>query len=188
MNEFQLKEIEAYLKKVSDGLYQLPDSERNEILGEIRNHIHEAVDMQEPVQAVIDKLGPPQKLAQSYVNIHYINRSNMSFSGVLNNMVFFLSAGLSSLIIVPTLISFILLFLLIASASISVGILGLFTDLPSNTGIMIGSEEPLTGFTALIAGLILCVIFFLLSYLSWKLLKIYAIFISRRYQKLRMGK
>jgi len=186
MNEFQMKEMEAYLKKVSDGLHKLPENERNEILGEIRNHIHEAVNMQEPVQAVIDKLGPPLKLAQSYVNIHKINRGDMSFGNVLSGTVFFLSAGLSGLIVVPTLVGLIFVLLLSAAIIIGAGILGVFIDLPD--AVIIVGEETLTGLPALIVCLILSIIFVFLSYLSWKLLKMYLVFISRRYQKLRMGK
>jgi len=186
MNESQMKETEAYLKKVSDGLYKLPENERNEILGEIRNHIHEAVNMQEPVQDVINRLGPPLKLAQSYVNIHNINRGDMNFGSVLSGTAFFLSAGLSGLIVVPTLVGLILLFLLIAAIIIGTGILGVFIDLPD--AIIIIGEETLTGLPALIVCLILAIIFAFLGYLSWKLLKVYLVFISRRYRKLRMGK
>ena len=37
-----MNDVEKYLKKMSVGLYRLPESERDEILSEIKNHIHEA--------------------------------------------------------------------------------------------------------------------------------------------------
>ena len=51
-----MSEVEKYLQKVSAGLYRLPNSEQSEILGEIRNHIHEAESRQEPVHVVLSIL------------------------------------------------------------------------------------------------------------------------------------
>jgi len=181
-----MNDVEKYLKKVSAGLYRLPESERNEILSEIKNHIHEAENGQEPVQVVLDKLGSPLKLAQSYVNIYNIDSGDMSFSSVLGNMAFFISAGLSGIIVIPTLLAIIVGFLLSAIFAIGYSVLDLFIDFPGDGGIMLGGEEPLTGFTAVLVALIAGVILIILAYLGWWILKKYLFFVSQRYKKLRM--
>jgi len=190
-----MTEMEMYLKKVSTGLYRLPESERDEILGEIRNHIYEAVSRQEPVGDVIAKLGSPLKLAQSYVSIHNINHNEISFGSILGSMAFFVSAGLSGLVIIPTL--FILAAAFFFSAIITVGysIVDLFIDLPGGIGYIrldhaYGVYESVifTGFPAVLVALGVSLIFSGLAYGCWKLLKKYLSFVSLRYQKLRIAR
>lgn len=199
-----MNEVEKYLQKVSAGLYRLPENERIEILGEIRSHIHEAECRQEPVQAVLNKLGSPLKLAQSYVNIHNIESGNMSIGNVLNNMAFYVSAGFSGIFIVPTLFTATFAFLVAAVTFVGYSIVDLFTDLPGgigfdisatdmNFGLIFGgfssdSAVVFTGFTAVVVAFVIAVFCFGIAWLCWKGLKKYLSFVSRRYQKLRLIK
>ena len=183
-----MNDMEKYLQKVSAGLYRLPENERDEILGEIRNHIHEAVSRQEPVQDVINRLGPPLRLAQSYVSIHNVNNDNMGPSNVWRDMAFFFSAGLASYIVVPTLFITALTFMATAIGMIGFSIFSLFIDFRFYDGIHLWGETSLTGFPAVIASIIFGVIFFFIAYGCWKLLKRYLAFISTRYQMFRMRK
>jgi len=178
-----MNDVEKYLNKMSAGLYRLPESERNEILSEIQNHIYEAESRQEPVQAVLDKLGSPLKLAQSYINIHDIDSGNMSFRSILSNMAFFISAGLSGVFVLPTLLITTFTFLISAVGIVGYSIIDLFIDLPGS--IMLGDEVVLTGFSAVIVALLVGVILAILAYLSWWTLRKYLLFVSQRYQKLR---
>ena len=197
-----MNEVEKYLQKVSAGLYRLPESERNEILGEIRNHIYEAESRQEPVQAVLNKLGSPLNLAQSYVNIHNIESGDISFGSIFNGMAFYISAGFSGIFIVPTLFTATFAFLLAAVVFVGYSIIDLFMDLPGgigfdisathmNFGLVISgfasdSAVVFTGFTAVGVALIIAIFCFGIAWLCWKGLKKYLSFISHRYQKLRI--
>ena len=182
-----MNETEKYLQKVSAGLYKLPENERNEIVEEIRNHIHEAVSRQEPVQNIINRLGPPLRLAQSYASIHNVNNDNMELSNVWRDMAFFFSAGLSSYFVVPALFITAITFVVTAVGIIGYSILNLFIDLPGD-GIHLWGETSLTGLAAVAVSVILGIIFFFAAYGCWKLLKKYLTFISRRYQEFRMRK
>ena len=181
-----MNDMEKYLRKVSAGLYRLPENEKNEILREIQSHIYEAESRQEPVQVVLDKLGSPLKLAQSYVNIHSIDSGSLNFRSVLSNMAFFMSAGLSGVFVLPTLLIMTFTFLISAIGIVGYSIINLFIDLPGN--IMLGDGVILTGFSAVIVALIVGAIFAILAYLSWWTLRKYLLFISQRYKKLRMLK
>jgi len=190
-----MNEMEMYLNKVSAGLYRLPESERNEILSEIRSHIHEAVSRQEPVQDVINKLGPPLKLAQSYASLHDINNDEVSFGSIWGSMAFFISAGLSGMVIVPTLFVLSLSFMFSAVVTVGYAIVDLFIDLPGGIGAYTfdfshGTYEGVmfTGLPALAVALGISLIFVWLARICWKLLKKYLAFVSRRYQELRIIK
>jgi uncharacterized membrane protein len=176
-----MSEIEKYLQKVSAGLYRLPENERREILSEIRNHIHEAVNRQEPIQSVLDRLGSPIRLAQSYAGIYNIE----SGISIWRDMAFFFSAGLASYVVIPTLFIVAVTFPLTAVYTIGYSILDLFTDLPGD-GVEMWYGLTLTGFPAVIASVIIGAILFVIGILCWKLLKRYLTFISLRYKKFRM--
>jgi len=184
-------EMERYLQEVYSGLSGLPKNERNEILGEIRNHIHEAIARQEPVQSVIDRLGSPIKLAQSYVNIYNIENNNTG-SNVWRDMVFFIWAGSASYIIILTLVMITVTLPLTAIFMIGHSILDLFIELPAyglpSYSLEIWHNLSLTGFPALIASVPIGVILFVLGILCGKLLKVYMVFIPQRYEKFRTGK
>jgi len=180
-----MNDVDKYLKKVSAGLHKLPESERNEILNEIKNHIHEAESRQEPVQTILDKLGSPIKLAQSYVSIYNIDSGDISFGSILGNMAFFLSAGLSGIIVIPTLSIMIVGFLFSAVFSIGYSIVDLIIGLPGPGGIVLG-DNVLTGFTAVLVALIAGAILVILAYFCWWVLKKYILFVSQRYKKMHM--
>jgi uncharacterized membrane protein len=159
-----MNDMEKYLQKVSAGLYRLPESERSEILGEIRNHIHEAVSRQEPVQDVINRLGSPLRLAQSYISIHSVNTDELGLSNVWRDMAFFFSAGLASYIVVPTLFISALTFVTAAVGVVVFSILDFFIDIPIYDGIHLWGETVLIGFPAVAVSAILGLVCFFIAY------------------------
>ena len=179
-----MNEAEKYLQRVSAGLYRLPDDEKKEVLSEIQTYINDAVKGQEPIQTVLDRLGPPLRLAQSYVSIHNVDNDNIGVNTVVGNIAFYFSAGLASIIILPIL--FFTAFALILSSVIVVAyaVLHLFFNLPGGS-IDLGAWS-FTGIPAVIVAIICGVIFFYLAYLLWRLLRKYIAYISLRYQKRRL--
>ncbi|MCL2217839.1 MAG: DUF1700 domain-containing protein [Defluviitaleaceae bacterium] len=181
-----MSEMEKYLQSVSAGLNKLPENERNEILAEIRNHIHEAINRQEPINVVIDRLGHPLRLAQSYANIYNIESGNKDFN-IWRDMTFFFSAGLASYVVVPTLFLMAVVLPLTSIFMVGYTLLDLFIDLPGdNLNVEMWYGLTLTGFPAIIVTLVFGVIFFIFGILCWKLLKKYLAFISLRYKKFRI--
>lgn len=176
-------EIDKYLQKVSAKLNRLPASEKEEILNEVKNHIHEAVSRQEPLQNVLDKLGSPSKLAGSYTALYDLEKSPSNHA--LHNVSFFLSTGLTSVIVVPLLCILPILFIIAAVVSLVISVAGLFMDIPG--GIVLNSVTH-TGFSQLSIAIISSVILLSLALLLWRILIKYLTFVAKRYQRIRMKK
>ena len=179
---------EKYMQKVAAGLHRLPEADRNEILTEIANHIHEAQSRQEPIEQVLTKLGSPLALAQSYASIYNIENREMSLKYIINNIAFYFSAGISGCFIIPSLFIMALTFPLASLAAVGAAIADIIFDLPIEGTVNLGPNIILSGFPALIATLVICIPLSLLGLLCWKGLKKYLRFVSMRYQKLKMNK
>ncbi|MCL2141301.1 MAG: DUF1700 domain-containing protein [Methanimicrococcus sp.] len=177
-----MNETEKYLEKVASGLKRLPEHERNEILNEIRSHIYEAVNQQEPEQEVLERLGSPVKLAQSYDSLHSIE----SGQSIFNNLAFYFSAGVSSIFIVPILFFLTLAFASSAIIVVVYSIIDLLFVLPEHVVDFVGFT--VTSFPALMVIIAFGSMFLLIAYLLWKLLRKFCAFVSLRYQKLRLKK
>jgi len=176
-------EIDKYLQRVSARLNRLPVSDKEEILEEIKNHVHEAVSRQEPLQNVLDKLGSPSKLAGSYTAIYDLEKSHFNY--VLYNISFFLSTGITSVIVIPLLFILSILFGIAAVVSLIVSVAGMFIDIPG--GIVLNSMS-FTGFSQLIVAIISSVILIILAFLFWKSLMKYLTYVAKRYQRIKLNK
>ncbi len=177
-------QAEEYLQKVLEGLSRLPESDRNEIIKEIRNHIYEALNRQEPEQTVLAKLGSPLKLAQSYVNVYELNNNHFNIKYFAGIMSFYFSAGMSGIFVVPTLFLVAIVFALMPVFLLGYSVIGLFFNIPGLTfGFM-----TLTGFPQLTASIIASPILLIIAFQCWKLLKKYLSYIANRYQSIRLSK
>ncbi len=58
--------IDRYLTSFSKELVDLPEPERSEVIGEIRNHAAEAIQAGEEPATVLERFGDPRQLAQAY--------------------------------------------------------------------------------------------------------------------------
>ncbi len=177
--------VENYLQNVLEGLNRLPESDRNEILKEIRNHIYEAINRREPEQTILARLGSPLKLAQSYVNAYKLNYGNFSIKYFLSMMSFYFSAGMTGIFVVPTLFLISIFFPIIAAVVLVYSVIGLFFDIP---GVISLGFVTFTGFPQLIASIIVSPILFIIGVQCWRSLKKYLLYISNRYQSIRLNK
>lgn len=59
-------EVEKYIQEINGKLSGIPEQDREDILLEIKNHIHEATKKGEDIMQIITRLGSPVKLAQAY--------------------------------------------------------------------------------------------------------------------------
>jgi len=94
-----------YLARLRDGLKSAPALEREECVREIESHIAEAVASGERLEDVLEKLGPPEKLARAYsleLTLHS-RRGNplLRWAAVLGVVV---TASIPSMILVPLLL------------------------------------------------------------------------------------
>ncbi len=176
-------EVDKYLGKVSAKLNRLPVTEKEEILKEITNHIHEAVSRQESLQNVLDKLGSPSKLAGSYTALYDLEKSRSNH--VLHNVSFFLSTGLTSVIVIPLLFILSILFAIAAAVSLVISVAGMFMDIPG--GIVLNSAS-YTGFSQLVVAIISSVILSSFALLLWKALIKYLMYVAKRHQRIRLKK
>jgi uncharacterized membrane protein len=174
-------EIDKYLQKVSAKLARMPVFEKEEILNEIKNHIHEAVSRQEPLQNVLDRLGSPSKLAGSYTVLYDLEKSR--YTHAFHHVSFFLSTGLTSVVVIPLLFILSILFVVTAVVSFIISVAELFIDIPG--GIVLNSTT-YTGFPQLIVGIISSVILTGLALLLWKALMKYLKYVAKSYQRIRL--
>ena len=176
--------MEQYLQEVSKGLSGLPLQERQDILKEIENHIHEALSRGDALEEVLRRLGPPDILAQSYTQGHVLNKGRLRLRDVISGFAFYSTAALSAIIIVPTLGICAVAFLLSAVVVLVMGILGGIglIAVPFTFGLML-----LTGIPQLLMGIVGSVVMLLLAILMWWLLRAYIRSVSARYRKRRLG-
>ena len=57
---------ERYVEHFASALTKVPAPERDELVMEIRTHIADAIDAGVPTVDVLDRLGPPDRLAKAY--------------------------------------------------------------------------------------------------------------------------
>jgi uncharacterized membrane protein len=57
---------ERYVEHFASALRKVPAPEREELVMEIRTHISDAIDAGAPTADVLDRLGPPDRLAKAY--------------------------------------------------------------------------------------------------------------------------
>lgn len=96
--------IERYLTKLSDGLRDLPASERAEVVSEIRNHIAESLANGKPIDAVLSSLGSAEDLARGYAVELLLNRPQAPDAEQSRFRRFLALAGLVAIGSIPTLV------------------------------------------------------------------------------------
>jgi uncharacterized membrane protein len=116
---------EQYLEQFRLHLRRIPAPEREEIAREITSHFAEARAQGRQVTEVIDRLGPPQRLARSYQTETILDRRGTarSFVSVFIAAVPAVSTSVASILIVPLLIASAVGLTLGGAATIMAGIL-----------------------------------------------------------------
>lgn len=174
-----------YLDEVARGLSKLPESERNEILNEIRNHIYEALQRQEIEEKVLDRLGSPTQLAQSYTTISDLDNGHFAVKDVWGNMGFYFSTGLSGVVIVPTLLLIMVGFVLFAIGAVGYSIAGIFMNLP---GVITFGNITFSGIAQFVVSIPSCIVLLMGAHFSWKQLRKYISKIANSYQHKRLNR
>lgn len=175
--------IDVYLEKVSKALH-IPEMDKNDVISEIKSHIYEALNRQEPLETVLKNLGEPYRLAKSYNHSYQLENGEFKFSDIFNNIAFYSSVALSGMFVVTILPTVTVTFALTAIFIFGLAITNMIgiTNMPFNIGMM-----PVTGLPQVIMAAVIGIILLLVAYASWSGLKRYLKYVSTNYHKRRIG-
>ncbi|MDO4272566.1 MAG: DUF1700 domain-containing protein [Eubacteriales bacterium] len=176
--------LEKYLDIVDKHLKPLPASERADIIREIKSSMveMETTDLLS-AQEIIQRLGDPRELARAYLGDLITNNTHFSWRKAVTICAFYSLAGLSGIIVIPTLG-------IIAPVFSLCGILVPIAGLVKLAGYFFGFDLPFLLFQfgsyspaapmSFILSLFTGVILLVLGYGSWKLLLRYIEIVSKK--------
>lgn len=176
------KRLNEYLEQVEKYLKPLPVSERVDIVQEIKSEMQELQAAGQTPEQILARLGEPKELARAYLGDLIAQSGGLSASRVLALCAFYSAAGLSGLVVIPTLVICAPVFLLCGIVTPLLGAvkavdvaLGLHIPYVQYIGIA-GVQNPVLVFVlCILAGIAL----FALGYGCWKLLVGYVKSVSR---------
>lgn len=96
--------LNDYLEKVERHLKPLPISERVDIIKEIQSEISELRHSGKSAQEIIERLGNPKDLAKAYLGDLITKGAGFGWSRFLAVCAYYSLAGLSGVVIIPTLL------------------------------------------------------------------------------------
>ena len=164
--------LESYLKKVDDQLNFIPVSDKADILSELKNTFYERLLDGQTEEEILNEMESPRELALSYMSESITKDQKFTWGKSLKVFTVYSAMFFSSISIIPTLAALSFGFFISSGLCILVGVIGLLRGIFSislfyELKFHFFSHE-LEGFPALIAGLILAVIFGLLGMVCWK--------------------
>lgn len=170
------KILNDYLEKIERHLKPLPVSERIDIVKEIQSEIVELQSSGKNAKEIIERLGNPKELAKAYLGDLIAKDTSFSWNRVLAICAYYSLAGLSGLIIIPTLAVCAPVFLLCGIAAPFMGAVKLL-DYLLNLGIpyvpyigVVGVDNPVLVF---LVSIVTGVVLYLIGHGCWKLLVSY---------------
>lgn len=183
--------LSSYLDKTDRYLKPMPDSERSDIIQEIKSEISE-LQMTENLSSeqIITRLGDPKELASAYLGDAISKGSGFSFGRFLTVIAFYSVVGFSGLFVIPVLgiiaPTFMVCGIICPLAGIFkavVELLNLNIPFADHIGFVYGSLQAgpiMTFFLSILTGIFL----FAAGYGAWKLLVLYIKAVSRTHRKL----
>ncbi|MGL4695275.1 DUF1700 domain-containing protein [Enterococcus larvae] len=184
MNE----KVTHYLQQLNKHLNRLDTQERVDILEEVESHIFEAVSNGASVDHVLQTLGNPKKLADSYTNEALLKNGSFNLSSMAQLMKFYFITGFSGMFIIPVVGILSIAFYFSSFVVIAAGVI-------KTVGLFFGYSLPITvmnfGFWQApdFMTLPICLVFGLLFYVGsrkmWHWLKDYLLSISVAHRKLK---
>lgn len=182
------QEVEKYLQEVSRGLFHMSKEEKEEIILEIRSHIHTATEKSESANQVLARLGSSVTLAKAYSFDYAVQHQKLKPLDILSNFSFYGLAGLSGIIVVPTLCILAFTFFMIALVIPGTAITNLagITNVPMF--VLWGEYSVPAGILQLVLGIAIGAIFILLIWFCWCGLRKYIKTVSKKYRNFKLRK
>lgn len=181
------QEIEKYLQEVSRGLFNVSKEDREDILLEIKSHIHEATEKGESASQILTRLGSPVMLAKAYSFDYCVKYQRLRPLDVLNGFAFYGLAGFSGVVIIPSLCILAFTFLTLAAVICGTAVLNLIgaAQIPM---FVYGDMSVSPGILQLALSLIVGAVFIILTWLCWIGLKKYVKTVSQKYYNRKLKK
>ncbi len=172
MDREQNKQLEKYLSQVDSYLGYIPISEKTDILSELKSTFYERLKNGQTAESIIDELDSPKELAMNYIGESIIKKQGFSLKKIMMVLSFYSYASLTWISIIPTLAVIAISFFVSSVISILAGLMGMLKGIVHISFIdnlkFVFFMYELKGITALIVGLIIAIIFFILGMLCWK--------------------
>ncbi|MBS5988624.1 HAAS signaling domain-containing protein [Anaerococcus hydrogenalis] len=164
--------LEKYLSQVDKNLKYMSISEKTDILSELKNSFYERLNNGQSSEYIISQMESPKDLAFSYMGDSIVKSKDFSFKNLFMAIGFYSYASLAWISLIPTLAILSISFFFSSGISVLAGVMGLFKGIihikPIDEMKFIFFGFELKGFLALIAGLILALLFFIIGILFWK--------------------
>ncbi len=167
------KRLEQYLREVDRRLSYMPVSEKTDILGELKSGFTDMLADGKSPEEILSLMGPAKALAAAYLGEAVERSAGFSWRKLWLTLGFYSLASAAWLVVIPTLASLALGFVFSSVVSAAAGVLGCikpYVDFPLARELQfVFFTHELVGLPALLAGLVLAVVFWLLGLLFWKL-------------------
>lgn len=178
--------VKSYLDQLHARLGKLPEADRLDAVREIESHIAEGIANGQLEMAILSRLGEPDKLAKAYRSEYMMGRRSLrSAKDVLAMVGFYCTAGLMSVVVVPTLATIAYGFGFCSVLIFAAGILRTLGVTWISMGFGPGREVPVpwsmavaVPVAAIVGGI---------AYVCWRNLKKYLAFLSDRYRAVLPG-
>lgn len=184
--------LEKYLLQVDKNLKYMSISEKTDILSELKNSFYERLNNGQSAEYIISQMESPKDLAFSYMGDSIVKSKDFSFKNLLMAIGFYSYASLAWISLIPTLAILSISFFFSSGISVLAGVMGLFKGIihikPIDEMKFIFFGFELKGFLALIAGLILALLFFIIGILFWKATIATIKFLQNKKRKLKYAK
>lgn len=184
--------LEKYLLQVDKNLKYMSISEKTDILSELKNSFYERLNNGQSSEYIISQMESPKDLAFSYMGDSIVKSKDFSFKNLLMAIGFYSYASLAWISLIPTLAILSISFFFSSGISVLAGVMGLFKGIihikPIDEMKFIFFGFELKGFLALIAGLILALLFFIIGILFWKATIATIKFLQNKKWKLKYAK
>ena len=160
--------LEKYLSQVDRYLKYMPVSEKTDILSELKSSFYERMKNGQSEESIIAEMDDPKMLAAEYIGQAIVKTSSFSFKR------FMMALGVSTswIAIIPTLVVLTASFFFSCGVSVLAGFIGLLKGIVHipviNDMRFVFFTYALTGMPALLVGMLLAVIFFVLGLFCWK--------------------
>lgn len=165
-------DLEKYLSKLDRYLHCLTVSEKTDILSELKSSFYERLKAGQTSNEIISNMPSARDLARNYIDDSFDKRKKYSFKKICEIILFYLYSSLIWLAVIPTLFILAIGFLLSGIISFAAGIMGLLKGLVNisflNEIKIIFIYHELKGVSALLAGILLAIVFTILGILFWR--------------------
>ncbi|MDU3489925.1 MAG: DUF1700 domain-containing protein [Clostridiales bacterium] len=183
--------LEKYLSQVDRHLKYMPVSEKTDILSELKSSFFERMENGQTDDEIIAEMGSPKLLAADYLGESIVKERSFSFKRFMMALGFYSLASTAWVAVIPTLAVLAASFFFSCGVSVLAGFMGLLKGVVhvpviDNMRFVFFAYE-LTGLPALMVGLILSVLFFVLGVLCWKGTVGMVRFLQKQRWKLKYG-